>query len=460
MKELNQSSTQDVEKTSVLTKKEGKRKRKKAKIIGIVILIIIAIGVGLFVGYQKLSSNPLSVYKKAINETYKLANNFLEENKKNTMTINYLEEPFAMETNFTLNSDSEEYQALSNYEYRLSLGFNIPNEQMNLSFGLNDDEGKIIRLLLAFMNDHAYLQSEELYSEVLDLGLSELNFSELTMENIANYDYNDLQVVLSNMKEILINSLDKDKFSYEDETINISGKETNAKKFTYLLDRENMERTINYITNEMLKKDELMTSLSNITGLTKEEIDYSNYTEITINLYTNNRNEIVAGNLTEDNSALIRFTYQEETFDLFVGDEYENMTVNIKDNTMSMAYEEYGEELLSLSFSGEEDRQNMDITINDYGDIINLKIDFSNIEMNETYYYADFVIDCTLTSYGVDSNFELKGNLGLKKGELTTIDPENSVSIDSLTEEQASIFYENLLNVLERLGLSSYFESL
>ena len=51
--------------------------KKRKKFVIILILIIIAIAVGLFLGYKRLTSNPLSIYKKVINETYDLANNFL-----------------------------------------------------------------------------------------------------------------------------------------------------------------------------------------------------------------------------------------------------------------------------------------------------------------------------------------------------------------------------------------------
>ena len=166
---------------SVITPEEPKRKKSK-KFLVILLLLIIAVAIGLFLGYQRLTSNPLSIYKKVINETYDLANNFLEENFKDTMYINLNEEPLTINASFTLDTNMEELSALRNYEYQFQVGLDIPKEQINLSLGLSDNNEDIVSLLIAFINDRAYMKSDELYNRVLDLGVSELDFSELQIE--------------------------------------------------------------------------------------------------------------------------------------------------------------------------------------------------------------------------------------------------------------------------------------
>ena len=466
----NDEKKQVLEEENVIqtTSNETKPKKKKGKIIVIILLLLIAIAIGLYVGIQKLTTNPMSIYKSAINETYDLVDNFLEEQLKNAMQVDLSKEPVLVNSNFTLTSNMDELSALSDYEYNLSVGLNIPEEQMNLSLGLADDNGKIIDLLLAFINNRAYLQSDELYDQVLDLGLTEMDFSSLNLDTTISYDYDTLHVILSKMKNILINSLDKNKFTVEEETITIDDKEIDAKNYAYLLDQENMERTINYITEEMIKDEELMDALATVTALSKdeltealqEEIDYSDYTDITINLYTNNKNEIIAGNVTEQESALIRFTNQDNEFALFIGDEYTNFTVDKIDNVIDIAYNEYGEEILSLSLTNDDNTQKIEINVYDYGDTYTYGLELSNVEESENTCYADFKLDFYMESYEEEISFELDGNFELEKSELESIDTTNSVDIETLTEEQALVFYENLLNVLERLGLSSYAENL
>ena len=439
--------------------------KKRKKFIIILILIIIAIAVGLFLGYKRLTSNPLSIYKKVINETYDLANNFLEENVKNTMSINLKEEPLTINTSFTLDTNMEELKALKNYEYQLSIGINPSKEQMNLSLGLSDENENILSLLFAFLNDRAYMKSDELYSEVLDLGISELDFSELQIEE-GFYTYEDIDITLSKMKTLLINSLDRDKFLTSEETINVNSKKIKAKKFTYLLDKENMERTINYIREEMIKDEELMEALSHIIGLSTseledaltEEIDYSNYEDIYINLYTNGGTKVIAGNIGTKEDAIIRFTNQDDIFNMFIGDEYTNFTIKNENNITDIAYNEYDEEIFALTITWEEETRKLELTMDDYGDELNMIIEVSNMKYSQNSISEDIVLKYNMNSYGEEISFELAGNLEITKEELESIDVENSVNINTLNEEETQLIYDNLMNVLDKLNLSNYFE--
>ena len=441
------------------------KSKKRKKFVIILILIIVAIAVGLFLGYKRLTSNPLSIYKKVINETYDLANNFLEENVKNTMSINLKEEPLTINTLFTLDTNMEELKALKNYEYQLSIGVNPSKEQMNLSLGLSDDNENILSLLLAFLNDRAYMKSDELYSRVLDFGASELDFSELQIEE-GYYTYEDLDITLSKMKPIIINSLDSSKFSISEETISVNGKEIKAKKFTYLLDKENMERTINYIREEMIKDEELMEALSHIIGLSTseledaltEEIDYSNYEDIYINLYTNGGTKVIAGNIGTKEEAVIRFTNQDDIFNMFIGDEYTNFTIKNENNITDIAYNEYDEEIFALTITWEEETRKLELTMNDYGDELNMIIEVSNMKYSQNSISEDIVLKYNMNSYGEEISFELAGNLEITKEELESIDVENSVNINTLNEEETQLIYDNLINVLDKLNLSNYFE--
>mgnify|MGYP005799082475 CR=1 FL=1 len=444
---------------------EKPKKRKRKKFLIILILLIIAAAIGLFFGYQRLTSNPLSIYKKVINETYDLANNFFEENVKNTMSINLKEEPLTINTSFTLDTNMEELKALKNYEYQLSIGVNPSKEQMNLSLGLSDDNENILSLLLAFMNDRAYMKSDELYSKVLDLGVSEFDFSELQIEE-GFYTYEDLDITLSKMKPIIINSLDSSKFSTSEETISVNGKEIKAKKFTYLLDQANMERTLNYIREEMIKDEELMNALSHIIGIStsdlenalKEDIDYSNYEDIYINLYTNGGMKVIAGNIGTKEEAVIRFTNQDDIFNMFIGDEYTNFTIKNENNITYIAYNEYDEEIFALTITWEENTRKIELTMSDYGDELNMIIEISNMKYSKNSISEDIVLKYNMNSYGEEINFELTGNMEITKEELENIDIENSVDVNTLSEEEALVFYENFMNVLDKLNLSTYFE--
>ena len=351
---------------------------------------------------------------------------------------------------------------LNNFEYNLSLGLNIPNEQMNLSFGLSDEEGSIMNLLLAFINDRMYLESDELYNVPLDLGPSELDFSGINFDEVSTFDYNTIHIILETTKNILIDSLDENKFTIIDSTIEMNNEQVSVKKLTYLLDEENMKRTMDYITTEMKNNDEFITALSDVTGLTSEEIrssleediDYSNFTDIEINLFLNNKDDIIAGNLIENEEELIKFTIEDKLFDLFIGDEYNSITMTKEENTLNISYNKYEEEIFFISLTDEENKETIEYRTNSYGDDMIIKVELSNIKSSENSYSADIILDYSMTSYGVESKFNLEGNMEIVNAELDNIDTTNSVNVDNLTEEESLVFYENLLELLDRIGLT------
>ena len=106
------------------TKEQVKKEKKGIKTILLLICIVLAIGIGLYVGIEKLNSNPRSIYKKAITNTYKLLDSFLKENLKTSFNLDYINEPFVINTNLRLNTNIKEYQDLNNYEMNLLLGVN------------------------------------------------------------------------------------------------------------------------------------------------------------------------------------------------------------------------------------------------------------------------------------------------------------------------------------------------
>ena len=441
---------------------EPKPKGKLGKIILVILLLIVAIAIGLYFGLKRLSANPVSIYRNAINDTYTLVDDYLKESFDQVYDINVNEDPIRIDTSFTLNTNEEDYAMLSDFKYDLSLGLNIPNEQMNIALGLSDDEGSVMNAILAFVNDRLYLESDELYDVPLDFGASELDFSTVNFDEVSVFNYDTLHIILETSKDILIDSLDESKFTVTDTTADVNGKQIEGKMITYLLDEENMRRTMEFITEEMDNNEEFITALSNLTGLTseeirdglQEEIDYSNYVDIEINIYTDNRNDIVAGNLVEGEVELINFTRQDEIFTLFVGDEYTNMTMTTEGNVLTISYVEYDKEVFTLSLTSEEDREILEYRTNSYGDEIIASLEFRNINTGTNEFSADILFDYSMTSYGVQTTLSLDGNIRVSNEELDSIDTANSVEFNALTEEESLVFYENLLSLMERMGLT------
>ena len=340
---------------------------------------------------------------------------------------------------------------------------------MNVGLGLNNESEEIIEVLLSFLNDHAYLQSADLFDQVLDLGSANLNLDldALNMNDNLIIDYDNLHVILVNMKNIIINSLDQDKFSVTDETISVNNESIDCRKFSYFLDEENYIRTMNYIKEQMSQNEELLSALANITGTTTddlktllaEDVDTDSFSDITINLYAEGM-EIKAGNMIINDEAIISFTNHDEQFSMHIGDEYTNIILTYEENTLLVSYNEYEEEVFALSLTVNNDHETLEIRTNDYGDEYTFNIEVSNIEETSNNFQTDFILGFNMNSYGTEMDIELQGTMNIEKGTLDTINPENSVDINSLSEEEQLTITENLYNILDRLGLSEYSDSL
>ena len=102
----------------------------------------------------------------------------------------------------------------------------------------------------------------------------------------------------------------------------------------------------------------------------------------------------------------------------------------------------------------------IELAMNNYGDELNIVVEISNRKLDENAVSSDFTFHYNMNSYGEEINLDMKGNLEITKAELESIDTANSVDANSLTEEETLVFYENVLNILERLNLSELVETL
>lgn len=452
------------EQENLQTEKQVKKEKKgrKGKTILLLICIALAIGIGLYVGIEKLNSNPKSIYKRAITNTYKLLDNCLKDNLNTSYSLDYLEEAFVLDTTFKLNTNIKEFQDLNSYEMNLLFGIDNPNQAFHLSAGLSKDENQIINVLLSFLDNHAYLQSKELYDKALDLGPVDIDFnlSNFKINDKIMVDYDNLHTIFSSMKKILISSLDEEKMSITKENINIDSEIIKSQKVTYLLDEENMERTINYIKNEIIKNDELLESLSNVMGVTieeikdnlKEEIKLNNYEEIKINLYTKG-NKIIDGNIETKEEAIIRFTNLDSEIKIFIGNDDTNIEISYQDEFLELVFSEYGEIISSIKLKAEKEEKLLEINSPKNNAIERVTIQINNIKDKETEWEADFKINYEIESSNENNNIECEGSFKLSKSEIM-IGEFESVDIKELTEEEQEKIKDNLTKILEKLGIN------
>ena len=432
------------------------KKNTKKRII-IMVLMVIAIGIGLYFGYREITLNPFNVYKRAINETYDLASNYVLENFKDIIDIDLAKDPFNIKTSFKLDTNMEELSILKDYDYTIAIGNDAKKEQLDMSLEMNKGNENALDLLFAFLNNRVYLKSESLYPEILDLGEVELDFDSLQLDN-SFYDYEDLLVVLNETKPILVNTIKKDNLSLDNEEITVNDKKIKVKKFTYELKKEEIKESIEYIRNEFLNNYELLEALSHITGLTINELEEAlkeetnaSYENMLINLYTNGGTKVIAGNIKVNDEEIIRFTNDEEIFNLELIDDFASISILYENNTLECIYEELNTILFTTVIKQTDDSEQISITVNDDTKIYKIDIKLSNMKTTKDTLSLDYTLDYNMND---EVTLKLDGTLEITKEELTDI--SSSTNLDDLTEEELQLFYENFMSILDKFNLTDY----
>ena len=199
------------------------KKRKWNFIIG-GILVLLAIAIGLFIGYQKLNSNPVAIYKNAINGVYDILKDSLDELEKNTIKEVDVNKPIELDLTAKLESNMEQLKNFSGLNYHVNMGLDYNKKLANINLGIAEENSKLIDVLISAIDKNLYIKSDDLFDKVVSIGEYDI-FKELSLEELEttkiNVNYNDLDYVLKKMKTIIIESLDKDKFVLEEESIKI-----------------------------------------------------------------------------------------------------------------------------------------------------------------------------------------------------------------------------------------------
>lgn len=448
-------------------------KKSKLKFFIVGLLVIIAIAIGLYVGYKKLNNDPMSIYKDAINETYKFLSNEVKElEKKSFKNIDLSNDPAVFSLNAKLDSNIEGLEKFAGYNYSVNGGLDLKNKKLNAGVNISEDNASILSLIFSLVNNNIYLQSKELYDKVIDLGTEDsindvfTNF-ELT-ENPISFSSDNYEYILKEMKRILINSLDKDKFTMDEETIEINGKKYNAKKAFYNLDKENMERTIKYFKAEMLKDEKLLKAISESLGYTKDElkdilkkeVDMSKYADTKVILYTDRFNTLIAGALFIDTDKVLSLECVNDTVIIEMNYETSDLVINCEKDKTTITIYDNEDKVFNLVARNDKENVKMDYELSTDGKTYSGVIEIKNIKSEKDSIKADFYFSINTSYLGETISLSLDGSYSVKIGEFETLDNSNSIKIEDISETESLEILIKLNTILEKFGLDALLGSL
>lgn len=397
--------------------------------IGIPVIIIL----GVLGAYYQMTS-PLSVITKTINTAYKSVDSLLIENKT-TQNIN--ETPMSIKGNLTFKTDLDldGYEKLQDYNYDISINMDIKKEFVSLGLGMNDQEKKIIQGSFYQIGDKQYVESETLIDKIIELPNNNKKFDQLfNFQNIniekLNQNINDLKYILKTGKDTFIDTLDKQYITREKTDITIDGRQVKTTKITYLLNKENQQRTWNKMQEKLKKDQTLIETIARLNNSSEEEVienleeEFTYKNDYRIVIYTEGLNQnVIKISLFQDAVEQVNYINYNDT-----------NTINIQN-----------EIILTIN---KFEKNNFDLDYNIKSANINGTIRTNIKEKNSKDKQKDGNIYFKINSSDVNLEINLDLNI-IENREIQIPNISNAVKKEDLTTEDIGNIFGNLEKSLE-----------
>lgn len=452
-------------------RKKAKRK-KTCKVLSLIIIFLVAIGIGLYFGWNKLNTNPITIYKNGINDIYNNLASAIKKNVPDDVKFDIKEEPFVLDISADLTSNIKELSKFTGLNYKVNLGLDYQEKLAWLNLGIKEEDQTIINAVLSFLNGAGYFKSSELYEKTIKLGDYNL-FNALdellsqTKDSI-NINADDLTYLLKTIKNLMINTLDKNKFEIEAATITIQEKEYNTKKVLYTLDAENLERTMTSIINGLKKDRKSLKILSSLTDNYDEDsikielenllnnIDFQDLETLTIVLYANNLNHVLAGTIHISEEEILRFDTVNDLLTLEINIDDVKIEFKEEKDQINISVKENDVELSNIEFTKSDNAFKMNLELYINGLKVKGNLDLTNIKDNKSNSSSDFSFSLNVNFLGKNYTLKLDGTLNLTKDNISKIETDeiNAIEANEISAEEMTEIKNKLQEILKRFNLT------
>lgn len=391
---------------------DNKNKSNKLLLLLIILLVVVLIG-GLGLGYF-ISKSPKSIFTRSINKLYKNFSSNLKEDA-DTVTSNF---------SLKLNLDgTEDSKAIMNIINNISLEGKVSIDYLNklilVTLNSTYDNDKLINADIQYQKGNAYVLLNDIFDKYIVIGdMDELdNYFEKMQIN------KDHKIVIAEVKKALIKSLKSEYFESEKTELEINNVKENVVKNNLKITKDNVAQIKKDFLTNLKNDDKFLESYAKLNDSDKDSvkesiqtsIDYATETDIEddtleLNLYTKGfTNELVKVELLVKNG--------DESTEISI---IKNDDKNYKLKVVSADKEEVN---ININVEKEKDNTTLKISTAVEGQQMSLEIKYSG-EYNK---------------------------------EVSAQDVSNSISIDELTEEQAS---EIMTKLLQNNGVKKLMEAI
>ncbi len=444
-----------------------KEKNSKTLIILGIIVGIILVSLLTFIFYNHYKKDSIKIFETTINNLYTKLDSSLEkaQNSKEKDN-NLLESTMKISANFKINSNIDDFMKYNNQEYNLTTYLNMKDNKSYLELNAKNKEEYIINCILYYLNGNSYFKSDELIDKVLLLSEADNNtpLGDDSEETTINYE--EVRLILRKLKEIMINSLDEKYFKIINQKIIVNNKEYKTEKHIYTLDDKNIERTLKFIINSILKDKKLLTSLSNVTSLEEDMLidllnsylDKINQNDLefekqSISLYLYKGNVISVE--IEELNLVIKYDSIDDYFNLSITSSETEIKIDKSEEDIKFFMKENGVEIFKGNIISKEDYFKINITMSEEGIPITLYFEINHIDKDTTTNSFDISLGINMNVLGNKFNVSLDGNYKTETvDEMPELDISNAITSFDITEEEKENIIIKLNDILNKLGFN------
>ncbi len=247
-------------------------------VIIMIVLLLVSCSVALF-SYFRFVNDPAKIFSKAINNIYDVFHASIEDSiETETTYFNFDEISESIEADVKLDGSYMNFNKLKDNTFNINYGIDVKNDLFTFGAKVLENEKNILDGTMYFKGKKAYFESEALYNNIYSTDIEENLFESIDIDKIQeefnanSYSIKDLDDTVRELKDALIKYLDKDSMKITKEKIEINGNKINVNKISYHFTKDSAKKLGFTFSEILLEKDDVLSNLSKILELDKEEL--------------------------------------------------------------------------------------------------------------------------------------------------------------------------------------------
>lgn len=416
--------------------KELKREKGNVKIPIIIVIIItlIVIGISLF-------SNGISSEKIYINLIESLADKMtmlVDKTLQDNIDINNNDVSISGNLQFDTSYDLNEFNILKNYKYGFQIDASVLKKIFKLNLSLKEKSSELLLAKVFFQNNKGYLDIPEILPYIMDLGeikIEDLGFNIYDIIDNKKVKIENYKTLINELKEILIASLDKKKFTMNKNVKKtLNGKEETVTEYIYLLDKDNQERTTKEIITSILNNEECIRIIEEMVELEEDEIEDALNNLLENTSYENDIKLIVStSNVLNE---FVAFDIQQDDYNISYVNYNDKITLTSDDTALTFTIDDNN---IIIEIDSEENKGTIKITETKE----NSKKINSLLDIDLRYEQEQFKLS-------IETNIDYDAKISKEK-------VNNAKSIEEYTEEEQAEIINNFMNKIRGTSLEQLF---